>query len=206
MKCLVGLCDEAGLWVFRRRDTLGMFNSVAWRHKGKWVWIESRDGSKEQSRGGRSIIEWSHYLYCAQLLPNCLVFEKPIAETALSAQDEPCPFEERLLICHAPIFSRTYIHAILLPIICHQQTPKQAFYLDLNPKVNFFLTLNPQTLLFTTQNHTSFSIQGGSRLVLLRRVILVLTDKVVWGITGFLEVGGQSIDGIMLCILFMKNR
>ncbi len=46
MKCLVRLRDEAGLCVFRRRDTLSMLTTVAWRHKGKQVYIESREGEQ----------------------------------------------------------------------------------------------------------------------------------------------------------------
>lgn len=59
MKCLVGLCDEAGLWVFRRRDTLSVLNTIAWS-KQREMSVDRkqrRKASKEQHRGGRSILK-----------------------------------------------------------------------------------------------------------------------------------------------------
>lgn len=51
MKCLIRLCDEAGLGVFRGGDTLSMLNTVAWRYK------RERSVDREQRKKARNKAE-----------------------------------------------------------------------------------------------------------------------------------------------------
>lgn len=165
MKCLVRLRDEAGLWVFRRRDTLSMLTTIAWRHKGKRVYVESREGKQGAKRrsilGGRS-----HYPSCAELLPKCYVW---------IVHNKTQPWVHKMNLAH---LRQGYGLDMCLILFIFIMIYGQYGFL-LGSKSNFFC-LNLTPLLFITWNHSSFSISIhilGTRLMLLHRVIDYTRDE-----------------------------
>ena len=91
MEGLVGLCNEAGLGELRGRDTLGMLDTVAWKHRACAIG-ERRDEYRKQAvpphlQGLRNVKQADYLWECKKNI----LSEKGLGFQPCSTTQEPWP-------------------------------------------------------------------------------------------------------------------